>query len=61
MKTTKVSSYSKWIYRVRAEADRVNLSEKARKLVTGPMLRDGFEKHETPEYFVSTLNQGVAP
>jgi len=51
----KTIRFSDWKARVLAEADRVNLCEEARELANEAMLRDGFEKNETPAYFVFTV------
>jgi hypothetical protein len=49
------TSFREWVKRVIAVLDAQNVSEEIRVTITSPMLKDGWEKHEHPEYFVKTI------
>lgn len=57
----RIDRYSDWLERVRAEADRVGLPESVRGQVTGPMLRDAWDKHLLPDYYVARVAEYFGP
>jgi hypothetical protein len=51
----KRDSYAKWRAAVVAEADRASLPDAVRDQVTESMMRDAWEKHERPEFFITKM------